>query len=115
PRRERDFLVRGPLAAADGSFDLGAHAVRGNVQALEHLAGNALTLADDPQQDMLGADGAVVEALGFFLGQDDDAPGALCKPLKHCDDVPLSARSWVSLSATVSRPLRQAKVSGGRG
>src|SRR2546428_12670351 len=46
---------------------------------------------------MLGPDGAVVEALGFFLGQDDDAPGALCKPLKHCDDVPLSARSKVRL------------------
>src|SRR5947209_1079003 len=115
PWGERDFLVGSPLAAADGGFDLGAHAVGGNIQALQDLAGDALTLADDPQQDVLGPDRAVVEALGFFLGQNDDPPGALCKSLKHCDDVPLSARSWVRMPAMVSRPLRGAKVSGGRG
>ena len=115
PWGERDFLIGSPLATADGGFDLGAHAVGGDIQALQNLAGDPLTFADDPQQDMLGTDRAVVEALGFFLGQNDDPPGALCKSLKHCDDVPLSARLWVRMPAMVSRPLRGAKLSGGRG
>src|SRR2546428_12944270 len=82
-RSERDFLVS-PLAAADGGFDLGAHAVGGNIQALQHLAGapltftadpwhvavSLLTFADDPQQDILGADAAGVEALRHFLSEE---------------------------------------------
>ena len=88
PWGERDFLVGGSLAAADGGLDLDAHAVGGDTQALQHLAGDPLTFADNPQQDMLRADGAVLETLGFFLSQDDDAPGGLREPFKHCDDVP---------------------------
>src|SRR5438128_1900216 len=96
-RGERDFLLRSPLAAADGGFDLGAHEVGGNIQALQHLASDPLTFAADPwhvavslltfaddaQQDMLGTDGVVFEALGFFLRQNDHSPRPFCKLLKH--------------------------------
>src|SRR5207247_2231557 len=71
--------------------------VGGNIQALQHLASDPLTFAADPwhvavslltfaddaQQDMLGTDGVVFEALGFFLRQNDHSPRPFCKLLKH--------------------------------
>src|SRR2546426_6537784 len=126
-RSERNFLVS-PLAAADGGFDLGAHAVGGNIQVLQHLAGDPLTFAadpwhvavslltfaDDPQQDMLGADDAVVEALRLFLSEDDHAPRPFCKPLKHRtapSAVVFTSRWCYSYSSTRLRgPTRQERL-----
>jgi hypothetical protein len=46
-RREGHFFVGGPLTPADCVLDLGADAVGGDVQALQHLAGDAFPLTDD--------------------------------------------------------------------
>ena len=50
--------------------------------AFEHLL-LALALADEPEQDVLGTDVVVVEHLGLFLGQDDNATGAVRESLEH--------------------------------
>jgi hypothetical protein len=47
------------------------------------LARDALALVDQPEQDVLGADVVVVEHPGLFLGQDDNATGAVGETLEH--------------------------------
>ena len=49
----------------------------------QHLRRDALALADQAEQDVLGADVVVLQAPGLFLGQDDGVPGAVGESLKH--------------------------------
>src|SRR3954465_4383711 len=52
-------------------------------EGLQGLGRDALTLMDQPEQDVLGADVVVVEHPGLLLGQDDDAAGAVGESLEH--------------------------------
>src|SRR5690606_13151443 len=54
-----------------------------DVQGLQRLRGDALTLVDETEQDVLGADVVVVEHLGLFLGQDDNAASSVGETLEH--------------------------------
>ena len=40
-------------------------------------------LAEQPEQDVLGADVVVLQPPGLFLGQHDGVPGAVSESLKH--------------------------------
>src|SRR5262249_32058329 len=61
PRRERD-LTRGALVAlADDPRDLRAHLFDRDVERLEHTSRETLFLAQQPEQDVLGADVVVLE------------------------------------------------------
>ena len=71
------------LSLTNDVLDLLAHSVERDVQRLESLSGNAFTFVDQTEQDVLGADVVVVEHLGFFLRQDNDAASAVGKSLKH--------------------------------
>ena len=71
-RGERDVAGRRLLALADDLLDLAAHAFQRDAQRLQRLGGYALTLVNESQQDVLGADVVVVEHPGLFLRQDDD-------------------------------------------
>ena len=82
-RRERDVAGRLLLTLADDVLDLLAHGVERDAERLERLGGDTLTLMDQPEQDVLGADVVVVEHLGLFLGQDDDATGSVGESLEH--------------------------------
>ena len=82
-RRERDVPARRLLALADDLLDLRAHGLERDAQALERLRGDALTLVDQAQEDVLGADVVVAEHPGFFLRQDDHPAGSVCEPLEH--------------------------------
>ena len=44
---------------------------------------DALALTDEPEQDVLGADGVVVERPGLLLRQDDHLPRPVSEPLEH--------------------------------
>ena len=83
PRRERDVPGRRLLALADDLLDLAADALQRDAQRLQRLGGDALTLVDEAQQDVLGADVVVVEHPGLFLGQDDDPPRTVGKSFEH--------------------------------
>jgi hypothetical protein len=81
--REGDVAGRRLLPLADDLLDLLAHGVERDAERLQGLGRDALTLVDQPEQDVLGADVVVVEHPGLFLGQDDDAAGAVGEPLEH--------------------------------
>ncbi|GAA5705418.1 hypothetical protein Save01_06270 [Streptomyces avermitilis] len=74
---------RGLLALADDLLHLLADRLERNPEALQGLGGDTLTLVDQAQEDVLGADVVVVEHPGFFLSQDDNAPRAVGEPLEH--------------------------------
>jgi hypothetical protein len=57
-RLRRGFLA---LEAAEQLDDLLAHAVEVGAELLQHLGGHALALADQAEQDVLGADVGVAE------------------------------------------------------
>src|SRR5581483_1502231 len=77
-------LARGHLfAGTDDADDLGADALDGDVERLEHTGGEALLLAQEPEQDVLGPDVVVLERAGLFLGKDDDLAGPFCESLEQ--------------------------------
>ncbi len=82
-RRERNVTGRLLLTLSNDVLNLLAHSVERDVERLESLGGNALALVNETQQNVLGADVVVVEHLGFFLRQDNDATSAVGKSLKH--------------------------------
>ena len=82
-RRERDLAGGDLLAGADDADDLGADALDGDVERLEHAGGEALLLAQQAEQDVLGADVVVLEGPGLLLGEDDHLPGPFCESLEQ--------------------------------
>ena len=80
---EGDVPGRGLLALPDDLLHLLADRLERNPEALQGLSGDTLTLVDQAQEDVLGADVVVVEHPGFFLSQDDNPPRAVGEPLEH--------------------------------
>ena len=70
-------------AMADDLLDLAADVVQRDPHRLEGLGGHALTLVDQAEQDVLGADVVVVEHPRLFLREDDDAACAVGETLEH--------------------------------
>lgn len=83
PRGEGDVAGRGLLPLTDDLLNLLANSLERNPEALQGLSGDTLTLVDQAQEDVLGADVVVVEHPGFFLSQDDNPPRAVGEPLEH--------------------------------
>ena len=82
-RRERDLSGGDLLAGADDPHHLRADALDGDVERLEDAGGQALLLAQQAEQDVLGADVVVLERARLFLGQDDYLTGSLCESLEQ--------------------------------
>jgi hypothetical protein len=93
-RRERD-LPRGELlTSADDARDLGADALDRDAQRLKHPTGEPLLFAQQPEQDVLGADVVVLQDSRLLLGEDDHLASALCKSLEHPRSIPLHDLAW---------------------
>ena len=73
----------------DDADDLGADALDRDVEGLEHPCGQALLLAEQAEQDVLGADVVVLESPRLLLGEDDYLAGSLCESLEHSVDLSL--------------------------
>ncbi len=82
-RREDHLLLNGLAAAADDGFDFLPHLGEVYAERLEHFGREALALRDDTEQNMLGADIIIAEALGFFLRQYDGAARAFGERFPH--------------------------------
>ena len=82
-RRERDLARGDLLAGAHDPHHLSAHALDGDVEALEHARRKALLLAQQAEEDVLGADVVVLERARLFLSKNDHLAGPLCESLKH--------------------------------
>ena len=65
------------LAGADDADHLRADPLDRDVEGLEHPGGEALLLAKQAEQDVLGADVVVLEGPRLFLGEDDYLAGLL--------------------------------------
>src|SRR5271170_3199045 len=83
PGRERDVLGRDLLDRADDLLDLLAHRLQADPQRLQRPGRDAVALANDAKQEVLGADPVVIEHPGFFFSQDHSAPRLVGKPLEH--------------------------------
>ena len=112
-RGERDVAGRRLLALADDLLDLAAHAFQRDAQRLQRLGGYALTLVNESQQDVLGADVVVVEHPGLFLSQDDDAACAVGKSFEH-RWLPALPHHWVLREYSESALRPPSTVVGGR-
>ena len=96
PRRERDVPGRRRAALSDDLLDLAADGLQRDAERLERLGGDALTLVDQPEQDVLGADVVVVEEPSFLLGQHDDPSGSVGEPFEQVSLPPLRlGEPWV--------------------
>jgi len=78
---------RGLLLAALGTGQELDHGLTNllelGAELLEHLGGHALTLADQAEEDVLGADVVVIEPPCLLLGEHDDATSAVGEPFEH--------------------------------
>ena len=70
--RQADLADDRPVAAADDELDGGPDLGQLDVHVLEHPRGDALALADEAQQQVLGADVVVVEPLRLVLRERQD-------------------------------------------
>ena len=82
-RRERDLPGGDLLAGADDPHHLRAHALDGDVEALQHACSQALLLAQQSEEDVLGADVVVLERPRLLLRENDHLPGPFCESLEH--------------------------------
>ena len=92
-RRERDVAAGRRAALADDLLDLAAHGLERDAEALEGLGGDALTLVDQPEQDVLGADVVVVEQARLLLSEDDDPAGPIGEAFEQGTASP-EQRTW---------------------
>src|ERR1700733_4035908 len=83
PRRERDVPARRVGPGADHDPDLFTRAVARYPEAGQDAAGVPLGLAEQTEQDVLGADVVVMQLPRFLLGKHDGVPGSVRESLKH--------------------------------
>ena len=84
PRRLRQFAHRDHVGPRlDNLFDLETDLAQIDVEVLQHVRRNARSLFDEAQQNMLGPDVFVVEALRLLVGQLHHLAGAVGKSLVH--------------------------------
>ena len=113
-RRERDLAGRDLVALADDARDLRAHLLDGDVERLEHPRGETFFLAQQAEQDVLGADVVVLQRPRLVLRENDDLASPFCESLEHSVTslpprravqpvVPFSERPIVLPSAVVPR------------
>ena len=93
-RREGDVARRRGAALADDLLDLRADGLEGDAEGLEGLGGDAFALVDQPEQDVLGADVAVVEEASLLLGQDHHSAGPVGEPFEQGVPPPEGIGGW---------------------
>jgi hypothetical protein len=86
------------VALADDTGDLRAHLLDRDVEGLEDAGGEPLLLAQQAEQDVLGADVVVLQSARLVLSEDDDLAGSLGEAFEQF-------RSLSRLSQTLTRGL----------
>src|SRR4029079_1453370 len=108
-RGEGDLAGGDLLARPDDADNLSADALDGDVEGLEDAGGQALLLAQQAEEDVLGADVIVLENPGLLLGEDDHLASPFGEALKHAVLSYLSGTTWggVTRSFPLDRHLRR--------
>ena len=81
-RSQTNLTQHGAIAASDDEFNSRSNLSQLHAQVGQHLRRHPVALAHQTEQQMLGADVVVVEALSFFLRQRQDAPRAFSELVK---------------------------------
>ena len=111
-RRERDLAGRDLVALADDPCDLRPHFLHRDVERLEYPRRETLLLAEQSEQDVLGADVVVLERPRLVLGEDDDLASPFGKAFEQVLSLlSLQPPSAGRRSAHRSRPPRPYRVS----
>jgi hypothetical protein len=79
---QTDFAGHEVISIANDTLDGLTRLLEIHTQMREHVRGHTIPLTKQAQQEVLGADGVVVEALCFFLGETHDFAGTLGEPVK---------------------------------
>src|SRR4029453_15759808 len=87
PRGERDVPRGRRLALPDDQLDLSPDGVRPNAHARQRQGCDALALADQAEQDVLGADVVVIEQPRLLLGEDHGPASPIREPLEHAPSI----------------------------
>ncbi len=82
-RSEGNVAVWRCVPLADHLHDLLAGVLQSHALRGQCLGRDALALANQAKQQMLGTDVVVLEGTSFFLRQHDHAPRTVCKPFEH--------------------------------
>src|SRR5262249_14793956 len=102
--RERDASApRTTLAPAGDPLNPLARGLLGGPERLQRLGRYSAALVDEGEQDVLGADVAVVERPGLFLGHGHDPPRLVGEPLEHSQRRPSRLVSPAPTANTIHR------------
>src|SRR5262249_42293946 len=81
---ERNFTERQGLGESrQGPLDLVLHRFELEPKSLEDRRGDPFSVADQPEQNVLGTDEIVAKAACFFPGQDDDPTRPFRESFEH--------------------------------
>ena len=83
PGREGDLSLRLVVALAHDAGDLAPHLFQVDLERAQHARSHSVGLAQETEQQVLGADVVVPQDPGLFLGQDDDLAGSFCESFEH--------------------------------
>jgi hypothetical protein len=64
-------------------FDLLPHSLQRDAERFERLGRDTLTFVDEPQEDVLGANKAVVQQARLLLCEDENSASTVCKSFEH--------------------------------
>ena len=82
-RRERNVTGGGLGTLADDLDHLVANGLEVDAHSLEGPGGDTFAFVEQPEEDVFGADVAVVEEPRFLLGQHHDPAGSIREALKQ--------------------------------
>ena len=91
-RSRNDLLDDDSLVSAEDELDGVAYLADLQAQVGQGLSANPVAIAHQAQQEVLGANVAVVRALGLLLGERQYVLGALAEPLERKDGKPSTCR-----------------------
>ena len=83
PRSKGGRSGRRRAGGTDRFFDLLANSLERDAERLERFRRESLPLVDQPEEDVLGSDEAVIEEARFFLGQDEHPASPISEPLEQ--------------------------------
>jgi hypothetical protein len=108
PRRQADLADDRPVAPPDDELDGRPDLGQLDVHVLEDARGHALSLADEPEEEMLRADVVVVEPLRFVLSQGQDLARTIRELVEPIHRADRSSSQWpdATRTAMLARPPR---------
>ena len=85
---------RAPVAPPDDRLDVAADTAQPDAEEAQRPPGRAVRLAQEAEEDVLGADVRVVQPAGLLLREDDGGAGRRGEPFEHDASVAPLSMHW---------------------